>query len=1108
MITDSAQAKNQQNETLRWRYVFSRMVPTAVIVFLILFTFYPRFGNPISNLRGLGNANSKITAQQKLQQAAELKMGLEQLQANGELGSYLQASGGGTNSQVLSWDEQTRVLSISNGNSVTLGSLTTAVSDPQVLSKTGNKLALSGVAQTVDLSSYLDNTDAQTVGLAGTILTIAGGNSIDLAPINTDNQTLGLAGTSLSLSGGNTINLASINTDVLASLSCTVGQVAQWDGSAWACASPAAVTDAQTLSLAANNLSILNGNSVSLAGYLDNTDSQSLSLGGNTLSLVNGGSVNLASYPDNTDVLANLACGTSQIAKWNGSAWACAADNDTVTNEGQVDAWVSNNGYLTSEVDGSTSNELQTLTWNSGTRILTISSGNTADLSSLLDNTDAQTISRTGNTISITGSAGTVDLSPYLDNTDTQAISKAGNTLSITGNASTVDLASYLDNTDAQTVGLVGTTLTISGGNSIDLAPINTDSQNLSLAGTTLNISGGTGVNLASINTDVLAGLSCSPNQIAKWNGSAWACAADVDTDTVLNEAQVDAYANNNGYLTSEVDGSITNEIQSLSLVANVLSISGDPGTINLAPYLDNTDAQTLSYNTGTQILTIAGGNTADLSSLLDNTDSQAISRTGNTVSITGNASTVDLSPYLDNTDTLASLSCSPNQIAKWNGSAWACAADVDTDTDTDQQTLNLAANSLSISNGNSVSLAGYLDNTDTQAISVASDILSISGNAGTVDLSPYLDNTDSQSLSLGGNTLSLVNGGSVNLALTSDNTDVLANLACGTSQIAKWNGSAWACAADNDTVTNEGQVDAWVSNNGYLTSEVDGSTSNELQTLTWNSGTRILTISSGNTADLSSLLDNTDAQTISRTGNTISITGSAGTVDLSPYLDNTDTQAISKAGNTLSITGNASTVDLASYLDNTDAQTVGLVGTTLTISGGNSIDLAPINTDSQNLSLAGTTLNISGGTGVNLASINTDVLAGLSCSPNQIAKWNGSAWACAADVDTDTVLNEAQVDAYANNNGYLTSEVDGSITNEIQSLSLVANVLSISGDPGTINLAPYLDNTDAQTLSYNTGTQILTIAGGNTADLSSLLDNTDSSYLPHRQHSLYYRQC
>ena len=34
--------------------------------------------------------------------------------------------------------------------------------------------------------------------------------------------------------------------------------------------------------------------------------------------------------------------------------------------------------------------------------------------------------------------------------------------------------------------------------------------------------------------------------------------------------------------------------------------------------------------------------------------------------------------------DTLADLSCTTDQIAKWNGSAWECAADVDTDTNTD----------------------------------------------------------------------------------------------------------------------------------------------------------------------------------------------------------------------------------------------------------------------------------------------------------------------------------------------------------------------------------------------------------------------------------------
>lgn len=976
-----------------------------------------------------------LSSQQSLQQTATLAAGLQQLESSGQLGDIIFGGNGGN--QKLSWNGTTAVLTLSNGNSVHLGAL--AQVNPAI-SKTGNTLSVSGSDSTVDLGSYLDNTDAQKLARTGTTLTISGGNSIDLAPINTDNQTVSLSGSNLTISGGNTVDLSSINTDALAALNCAAGQIVQWNGVSWVCASPSAGSDSQTLTLSGNNLSILNANSVNLSAYLDNTDSQALSLSGNTLSLVSGGSVNLGAYLDNTDVLASLGCATNQLAKWNGTTWTCANDTDTQLSEAQVDAYTGNNGYLTSEVDGSTTNEIQGLTWNSGTHILTISSGNTADLGSLLDNTDAQSISKTGNT------------------------------LSISGNASTVDLASYMDNTDAQSLSRSGTTLTISGGNSIDLAPINTDSQNLSLSGTTLNISGGTGVNIASINTDVLASLSCTTNQIAKWNGTAWACAADVDTDTILSEAQVDTYAGNNGYLTSEVDGSVTNEIQSLSLAANVLSISGNAGTINLSSYLDNTDAQSLSYNTGTHVLSISGNaGTIDLSNLIDNTDTlaslgcttnqiakwngtawacasdsdaQSISKTGNTLSISGNASTVDLSSYIDNTDLLASMSCTAGQIVQWNGTAWVC---ITPSSGTDSQNLSLNTNTLSISNGNSVSLAAYLDNTDAQAISLASNTLSISGNAGTVNLSAYLDNTDSQALSLGGNTLSLVDGGSVNLAAYLDNTDVLASLGCTTNQIAKWNGTAWACSADIDTQLSEAQVDSYANNNGYLTSEVDGSTSNELQTLSWNSGTHILTISNGNTADLGSLLDNTD------------------------------TQAISKTGNTLSISGNASTVDLASYLDNTDSQTLSLAGSTLTVSGGNSIDLAPINTDAQDLSLSGTTLNISGGTGVNIASINTDVLAGLSCTTNQIAKWNGTAWACSADVDTD-------IDA--------------------QTLSLASNSLSILGG-NSVSLAGYLDNTDAQTLSYNTGTHVLSIFGGNTADLSNLLDNTDAQSISKTDNTL-----
>ncbi|SNT39098.1 hypothetical protein SAMN05421640_3732, partial [Ekhidna lutea] len=48
------------------------------------------------------------------------------------------------------------------------------------------------------------------------------------------------------------------------------------------------------------------------------------------------------------------------------------------------------------------------------------------------------------------------------------------------------------------------------------------------------------------------------------------------DTDTKLTETEVDAFVANNGYLTTEADGSTTNEIQDLNLSGNDLTITGN----------------------------------------------------------------------------------------------------------------------------------------------------------------------------------------------------------------------------------------------------------------------------------------------------------------------------------------------------------------------------------------------------------------------------------------------------------------------------------------------------------------------------------------------------
>ena len=85
----------------------------------------------------------------------------------------------------------------------------------------------------------------------------------------------------------------------------------------------------------------------------------------------------------------------------------------------------------------------------------------------------------------------------------------------------------------------------------------------------------------------------------------------------------------------------------------------------------------------------------------------------------------------------------------------------------TDSQTLSLSSNNLSISGGNSISLASYLDNTDNQnlsnTVSGTNRTINISGGSGTTFNIADNDNSSTneiQALSISGSTITLNNGG------------------------------------------------------------------------------------------------------------------------------------------------------------------------------------------------------------------------------------------------------------------------------------------------------------------------------------------------------------
>ncbi|MCB0482610.1 MAG: hypothetical protein KDC83_14370, partial [Flavobacteriales bacterium] len=577
--------------------------------------------------------------------------------------------------------------------------------------------------------------------------------------------------------------------------------------------------------------------------------------------------------------------------------------------------------------DNDSTNELITTVAFTGTTLSITDAGGTksVNLGSLLDNTDAQFLSISGNVLSI-GNGNSVTLptgAPNNDNDSTNelnvSVNFSGTTLTITdaGGAKTANLSSLMDNTDNQTLTLTGNVLSIAGGNSVTLpaSTVNLDNdstneiQQQSLTGTNLNLSRGGGtVSLASFmdNTDGQT-LTISGSTLSITGGNSVTLPAGVGPNN---------------------DNDSTNEIQTITLNTNNLMLSNGGGTVSLASYLDNTDAQAISFNGDT--LYLSNGGWVYLGAYT-NTDAQALSLAGNVLSISGGnsitlpASTVNLDN--DSTNEIQSLSLSGNTLTISKGNTVTLPSslpNLDNDSTNEIQALSLSSDTLFISQSNYVVLPSGTINTDDQNLSLSGDTLYIEDGTPVV-LTKYL-NTDSQALSLLGSTLSITGGNSVTLPAggapnyDNDSTNELQNL-----------------SLVSDTV--------FISNGNYIVLPT-GTINTDDQNLNISGDT--LYIEDGNAVLLSKYLDNTDGQTLSLSGNTLSISGgnsvtlASGAVNHDNDSTNELNTAFALSGNNLILTdaGGAKTVNLAPFLDNTDAQAISISGDTIYLSNGGFVKL------------------------------------------------------------------------------------------------------------------------------------------------------------------------
>lgn len=236
--------------------------------------------------------------------------------------------------------------------------------------------------------------EIQAISLSGNTLNLSlGGGSVTL-PSATDAQTLSIAGNQLAISNGNTVTLpAEVDgsiTNELQTLSLNGNQLSLSNGGGSVTLTTG--TDAQTLSLAGAQLSILNGNTVTLPDASPVNEIQTLSLGGNVLSLSNGGgSVTL---PLGTDA-QTLSVAGNQLSISNGNTVTLPTGTTYTAGSG-----ISIAGNQINALDVSPTNEIQTLSLNGNQ--LSIIGGNTVTLPTGTTYQAGNGITINGNTINST----------------------------------------------------------------------------------------------------------------------------------------------------------------------------------------------------------------------------------------------------------------------------------------------------------------------------------------------------------------------------------------------------------------------------------------------------------------------------------------------------------------------------------------------------------------------------------------------------------------------------------------------------------------------------------------------------------------------------------
>ena len=475
--------------------------------------------------------------------------------------------------------------------------------------------------QNVAANSFLANTagsigDVQELNAGASQL--AGRGSTGNISMITLGTNLSMSGTTLNATSGATTNDIVTNGNVITS---TVNGISD---TTVAIRTVSNTSSANNLSTTVNgvtgsNVNIIN--SISNTSSANNLSTTANGVTGSNVSIINSNVANLSGNTI-TSTINGVADTVLVIGQVNGNLSGNVA---TINVNGVTDTMLvvthslsSSGNVITSTTNGvaPTANIVNSISNTSSTNNLSttvngITGSNVSIINSNVLNLSGNQLTETINGVSDTSLVIGTNLVSLSGNSITSNVNGITDTVLVIGNvtqtlssnnlsttvngvqSNTVSLSSYLDNTDNQALSIR------SGKGTIDL----TNSTSITLADSSAT---------NELQTYAHSGTTSYTNTLSNSGGS-----------FTLQSSGIATISNSSGTVTigaTEVDGSTTNELQtvdSFNITTNQLrlSLSQDAPTytVNLNPYLDNTDNQNLSYNSGTRSVDITSGTSATL---------------------------------------------------------------------------------------------------------------------------------------------------------------------------------------------------------------------------------------------------------------------------------------------------------------------------------------------------------------------------------------------------------------------------------------------------------------------------------------------------------------